>query len=94
MSLTSALAIYFVIWWIVLFAVLPWGVRSQAENGEIVPGSEPGAPTIPHLGRKMLWNTVVSALVFGLFYFAYTRQMVSLDDLGTLWGFLQPPLVR
>lgn len=94
MSLTSALAIYFVTWWIVLFVVLPWGVRSQAEKGEVVAGSEPGAPAVPHIGRKMLWTTFVSALVFGLFYLAYTRKVVSLDDLGTLWGLLQPPSAR
>ena len=44
MSITTALAIYFITWWIVLFAVLPWGVRSQSEAGDVVPGSDPGAP--------------------------------------------------
>ncbi len=43
-SVTTAIAIYFVIWWIVLFAVLPWGVRSQEESGSVSPGTDPGAP--------------------------------------------------
>ena len=42
MSLTTAIAIYFIIWWIVLFAVLPWGVRSQQESGAVAPGTDPG----------------------------------------------------
>ena len=42
-----AAAIYFVIWWTVLFAVLPWGVQSQHEAGKISPGSDPGAPARP-----------------------------------------------
>jgi GTP-binding protein Era len=42
-------AIFFLIWWVVLFAVLPWGVRSQHEGGEVVPGTDPGAPAIPKL---------------------------------------------
>ena len=46
MPITTAVAIFFLIWWVVLFAVLPWGVRSQHEGGEITPGTDPGAPAI------------------------------------------------
>src|SRR6516162_3937865 len=53
MSLPTSIAIYFIIWWVVLFAVLPWGVRSQQEHGAIVPGSDPGAPVMPALKRKL-----------------------------------------
>ena len=53
MSLTTAAAIYFVIWWVVLFTVLPFGVRNPSEAGETVePGNDPGAPTVPALGRS------------------------------------------
>ncbi len=45
MPLASALATFFLIWWITLFAVLPWGIRSQHEGGAMVPGTDPGAPT-------------------------------------------------
>ena len=54
MSLTTAAAIYFIIWWVVLFAVLPWGVRSQVESGDVVPGSDPGAPAVPNLVAKLV----------------------------------------
>ena len=68
-----AVVIYLTIWWIVLFAVLPWGVRTQSDNGETVPGTEPGAPTTPRLLLKAVWTTAVSAVVFGfvLGLFAY-----------------------
>jgi predicted secreted protein len=59
-----AVAVYFTMWWVVLFAVLPFGVRSQHETGTIVPGSEPGAPEAPRLLRKALWTTLVSAVLF------------------------------
>jgi len=39
MSVSFAIAIYFIIWWTVLFAVLPIGVRTQAEDGAVVPGT-------------------------------------------------------
>ena len=69
MAVTTAIAIYFIMWWVVLFAVLPWGVRSQQEGGEIVPGSDPGAPALPRLALKLAVTTAVSALLFGVVYY-------------------------
>jgi predicted secreted protein len=54
-------ALFFVIWWILLFAVLPFGVRSQAESGEIAAGTEPGAPAAPLLREKAIWTTLLAA---------------------------------
>jgi predicted secreted protein len=63
-----AVAIYFTIWWIVLFAILPIGVRSAHEEGEETPaGSDPGAPVAPGLWKKAGITTIVSAVLFGLF---------------------------
>ncbi len=62
-TVSGALALYFVIWWTFLFAVLPFGVRSQAEEGEVVTGSEPGAPTAPRLREKAIGATLVAVLV-------------------------------
>ena len=59
-----AIATFFTMWWIVLFAVLPFGVRSQQESGEGVPGSEAGAPQAPLLLRKALWTTLVTTVLF------------------------------
>lgn len=84
MSLTGAIAIYFVIWWTVLFAVLPWGVRTQAEEGEIVPGSAPSAPALPRLRRKVLVTTLVSAVVFAIVYVIVTTDIVTFDDVPFL----------
>jgi predicted secreted protein len=56
-------ALYFVIWWIVLFGVLPFGARSQAEAGEIAAGTEPGAPAAPALREKAIWTTLVASVV-------------------------------
>jgi predicted secreted protein len=66
MSIAGAIALYFIIWWTVLFAILPFGVRSQAEAGEVIAGTEPGAPTAPLMHRKALWTTLIAAIVFGI----------------------------
>lgn len=63
LRITGGIALYFVIWWTVLFAVLPFGVRSQTEAGEVVAGSEPGAPAAPALREKAIWTTLVAAVV-------------------------------
>lgn len=64
MTFASAFAVYFVIWWTVLFAVLPFGIRSQVESGEVVEGTEPGAPALPGLMRKAVITTLIAAVVF------------------------------
>lgn len=86
MSLATAIAVYFIIWWIVLFAVLPWGVRSQEENGSVSKGTDPGAPAIPHLRGKIIWTTVVAGIVFILCYVVYAYRLVAIDDLAAFLG--------
>jgi predicted secreted protein len=86
---TTILAIYFVLWWVVLFAVLPFGVRSQADHGVVAPGTDPGAPAVPALIAKLVWTTLVSAVLFAVFYWIYVNRLVSLEDLATLWGLLK-----
>jgi predicted secreted protein len=81
MPVTTALAMFFLIWWVTLFAVLPWGVRSQHEAGAIAPGTDPGAPTSFRIGRTLLWTTAVALVIFAAFYAVYTRHLVSLDGL-------------
>ena len=72
MSWSLGIAIYIVIWATVLFAVLPFGVRTQAEAGDIVRGSTESAPVDPRLGRKAIATTLISAVIFGAFYTALT----------------------
>ena len=61
---TGAVALYFVVWWTALFAVLPFGARSQLDAGAVTPGSDPGAPETPALAEKALWTTLVADVVF------------------------------
>lgn len=79
-SITISLAIYFVIWWIILFAILPIGVRTQDEAGEVTPGTMPSAPENPMLVRKALITTCVAAIVFATFV-AITRSGLSIKDI-------------
>jgi predicted secreted protein len=85
MALTTAIAIYFLIWWLTLFIVLPWGVTSQYEEG--APGTDPGAPRVPHVGAKLIWTTVVATAIFAVLAVVYRMGWITLDDLAVLVGF-------
>jgi predicted secreted protein len=86
MTKTTAVAIFFLIWWVVLFAVLPWGVRSQHEGGEVSPGTDPGAPAIPRLGIKLIWTTLVAAAIFAACYVVYVERLIDLDGMLAPFG--------
>ena len=82
MSLESSLAIYLIVWWVVLFTVLPLGVVSHAEAGVAPPGGgDPASPVDPKLKRKFLTTTWVSALVFAPIWIAAHLHWISLGAL-------------
>jgi len=85
-QISTAFAIYFVLWWIVLFVTLPFGVRSQHEDGEGAPGTDPGAPIMARMGRKLIWTTVISAVIFGIGMWAYQAGYLRIDRLSKLMG--------
>jgi predicted secreted protein len=85
-SIATALAIYFVLWWVTLFLTLPFGVRSQHEDGEGAPGTDPGAPVASRMGRKLIWTTLISAVFFGLGMAAYHAGYLNIERLSKLMG--------
>ena len=85
-TISTMFAIYFVVWWIVLFLTLPFGVRSQHEDGGGTPGTDPGAPIASRMGRKLIWTTVISAVIFAIAMLAYDAGYLSIEKLSKLMG--------
>ncbi|MEQ8281169.1 MAG: DUF1467 family protein [Parvibaculum sp.] len=81
MTWTAGLAIYLVLWWLTFFAVLPWGVRAPAGNGDVAPGTDPGAPVAPQLLRKVVVTTLISGLIWLGVAWAIVYQPVSFDSI-------------
>jgi predicted secreted protein len=82
MSVTTAVAIYFIIWWVVLFAMLPIGVRTSEEAGEKAsPGTAESAPHMPNLLPKMVATTVLSTIIFAALYAIIVHHVITLDDI-------------
>lgn len=78
MKFGSALAIYFIIWWTVLFAILPFRVRNSADVGKSVEsGHDAGAPVAPQLLWKAGVTTIVAFLVFGIVYAVMATDLLT-----------------
>jgi predicted secreted protein len=71
-------AVYFIVWWMTLFAVLPIGLRTQAEDNDIVLGTVHSAPSRFRSVFVFSMTTLISAIIYGLWY-------VSSNYFG--WGF-------
>jgi predicted secreted protein len=89
MTIGSFIAIYFVVWWIILFAVLPFGVRTQEEEGDVVLGTERSAPHKPMLVRKAVATSIVSLILVGIFWLAVERWGLSLEGIAHTFGYVE-----
>jgi predicted secreted protein len=78
MGWIASIFVYFLIWWVVLFAVLPWGVQVP-ENPE--PGHAPSAPINPHLALKFVVTTAVSAVIWVIVWYVLNSGWISLRTL-------------
>lgn len=82
--LINAFFVYLIVWWTVLFTVLPFGSKTYAEAGiEVTDGGDPGAPVDPQL-RKKIWRTTwISAIVYAVGYAVYASGLIHLPEIPT-----------
>ena len=64
LTIGGAIALYFVVWWTLLFAVLPLRNQPETRPTHVVPGQDPGAPASPRLREKAIWTTLVAGVAF------------------------------
>jgi predicted secreted protein len=79
MTLVTGIAVYVVVWWIVLFAVLPWGVRPPET---LVPGQADSAPENPRLWLKAGVTTLIAAVIWAGIYFVVQSDWISFRDMA------------
>ena len=87
MRWNAALAIYVLFWVLAAFLVMPFGLRTHDDaKAELVPGQVSSAPVNFAPKRVALRATVLSLLMFGLFYANYVHGWVSVDNIDiTRW---------
>lgn len=84
MRIGTLIAIYFVVWWTVLFAVLPFGVRTQEEEGDVTMGTTRSAPVRPLLVRKAIATSLLAAVIVGAFWLAVDVYGFDLATIAAL----------
>jgi predicted secreted protein len=82
MSLLTSISVFMVIWWTVLFAVLPIGSRSYHEMGLKPPGGgDPGAPVNPNLKRKFFTTTWIAVVAFTILWVIIRFHLITLPPM-------------
>lgn len=87
MNLFAIFAIYFLFWVMSAFLVLPFGVKTPHETGEtLIPGQADSAPSNFRPLRVILYATILSSVLFGLYYANYVEGWVTIEDLDITAG--------
>ena len=81
MSLISILAIYFIVWWVTLFAVLPIGVTTGGDGDAVTRGTRGSAPDAPRMGLKVVLTSIIAAVIVAIFYVVTVTFGWSVDDI-------------
>jgi predicted secreted protein len=92
MTITAALVLFSVTWFMVLFCVLPVRFQSQDEAGEVVAGTPKSAPQNLNLGRKMKITTAITVVLFAMLYIVINSGAITLENMD-VFGIMQgvPP---
>ncbi len=77
MSLVSGIVVFIVLWWLVFYAVLPWGVRRADDNQE---GHDAGAPANPRLWLKTGITTAITAILFAFAWWVISADLISFQS--------------
>ena len=92
MNLFAVFAIYFLFWVMSVFLVLPFGIRTPQETGDkLIPGQADSAPTNYRPLRVFASATLLSLVLFALFYANYVNGWITVEDLNVMRWFGNRP---
>ena len=79
MGLTGSIIVYVLIWWVIFFSVLPFGIESNKEIfKDSIEGNDPGAPKNPKIAKKFLITTIITSIIFIMIYYAVKLNFLNL----------------
>jgi len=90
MTITAAFVVFAVLWFLTLLVVLPIGLRTQGEAGEIVPGTPASAPAAPQMGRIFRRVTLIALVIWAIVCGTILWGGIGIRDLD-VWGRMGPP---
>ena len=81
MGLTGSIIVYVIIWWVIFFSVLPFGIESNKEIfKDSIEGVDPGAPKNPKIAKKFLITTIITSLLFIVIYYLVNNGFFNLRN--------------
>lgn len=80
MSITSAIVLYAVLWFLTFLMVIPFRLKTQGDLGEIVPGTQAGAPEVHNLKLKAWITTGIAAVIWGVLFWIITQGIIEVRD--------------
>lgn len=81
MAITSAIVLFAVIWFMLLLIALPMRMKSQGEDGNVVPGTPSSAPADPMIKKKIKWVTLVTILLWVPLCAIILLEIVTVADI-------------
>ncbi len=81
MAITSAIVLYAVIWFMTLLIALPIGLRTQGDENDVVPGTPESAPANLRMGRKLIWVTVITTLIWAPLTALILSGLLTIEDI-------------
>ncbi|MAJ86193.1 MAG: hypothetical protein CL687_04455 [Candidatus Pelagibacter sp.] len=82
MTLTGAIVIYIIIWWIVFFSSLPIGItQNDKKFEENIKGIDPGSPKNPNIGKKFFYSTLITTIIFIIIHYMVKEQYLNIREL-------------
>jgi predicted secreted protein len=73
MNPASVIVVFVIVWWLVLFMVLPWGVKPDYSPKD---GNMAGSPKNPNIAIKMLVTTIIAAIITGGYFYATESGLI------------------
>ena len=82
MGITGSIIVYVCIWWVVFFAMLPVGIKSNPpEIDKKLEGFDSGAPKNPEIGKKFLFTTLITSIIFMGIYYMVSNNYLNLREI-------------
>jgi len=81
MSITSAIVLYAVIWFLTFLIVIPIRLQTQGDVGKVVPGTHAGAPEVHNLKKKAVITTIVTLVLWGVIAGIILSGVITIDDI-------------
>ncbi|EPX79815.1 DUF1467 family protein [Salipiger mucosus] len=95
MTITSAIVLFAVIWFLTFLIVIPFRLETQGDRGEIVEGTHASSPEVHNLKRKAWITTAISAVLWIVISATILSGAITVRDIDR-WMFdrMDPPGAR